>query len=250
MLNTVQKKTMFDKDVFETFVKPGEIVEVRILNARGKSSAWGNDWANGIVSGYFDNHDAFCRCVREAEKAKHSGIYFTLQVIDRRLLARANNRLKPSVQATTDKDVIAYKWLPIDIDPIRPAGIPSSDSELQRAMDLREQVAEWMMENFGSPATIKAMSGNGAHLLFRFPDMPANATTNLSIKNTLLGLAKQFPGDQVKIDTEVFNPSRIWKLYGTTARKGDELPAREGQEGRPHRLSYIDWMKGGVDGSN
>jgi hypothetical protein len=31
----------------------------------------------------------------------------------------------------------------------------------------------------------------------------------------------------------VFNPARIWKLYGTIARKGDSLPDR------PHRLARV-----------
>jgi hypothetical protein len=31
----------------------------------------------------------------------------------------------------------------------------------------------------------------------------------------------------------VFNPARIWKLYGTWARKGDDTKSR------PHRLSRI-----------
>jgi len=31
----------------------------------------------------------------------------------------------------------------------------------------------------------------------------------------------------------VFNPARIWKLYGTVSRKGDSIPER------PHRLARI-----------
>src|SRR5262249_16019924 len=37
----------------------------------------------------------------------------------------------------------------------------------------------------------------------------------------------------VKVDRKVYNPARIWKLYGTLAAKGDAIP------GRPHRLSRI-----------
>jgi hypothetical protein len=37
--------TLLDRTVFETFVHPGEVVEVRILGASGKSSAWGNEAA-------------------------------------------------------------------------------------------------------------------------------------------------------------------------------------------------------------
>jgi hypothetical protein len=43
-----------------------------------------------------------------------------------------------------------------------------------------------------------------------------------------------FSTDRVKVDTVVFNPSRIGKLYGSTSRKGDDTADR------PHRRSYID----------
>ena len=74
------------------------------------------------------------------------------------------------------------------------------------------------------------MSGNGGHLLYRLPDMPVNEENRAFIKNTLEGLAQQFNTDKVKIDTTVFNPARIWKLYGTTAHKGDELPGNQYRE--------------------
>jgi hypothetical protein len=232
--------TLFDLSVFQIFVKPGEIVEVRIPKARGKSIAWGNDWAKGTVSGYFDNYRAFCEAVQQADQSHHDGIYFTLQVIDPRLLARAFNRLKPTDLSTSDKDVKVYRWLPVDLDPIRPSGIPSSDKELQSAMDLREEVAEWVVGELGFPKPIKAMSGNGAHLLFPLPDLP---TSKLDfIKHTLQGLSERFNNEAVTVDTSVFNPARIWKLYGTTARKGDQVPAGPNREARPHRLAYIDDM--------
>ncbi len=41
--------------------------------------------------------------------------------------------------------------------------------------------------------------------------------------------------DRVSIDTTVGNAARIWKLYGTTARKGDEVY----RLGRVHRTSRI-----------
>ncbi len=234
------KKTLFEKDIFELFVKPGEVVEVRIPKVYGKSLAWGNQFARGTVSGYFDDHDAFCKVVQAADKAQHSGIYFTLQVIDPRLIGRAFNRLKPSDLTTSDNNAIAYRWLPIDLDPVRPAGIASSDNELKEALELREEVATWIIKEMKFSKPIKAMSGNGAHLLFRLPDLGVSNDTTLFIKNTLTGLAERFNNEKVSIDTSVFNPARIWKLYGTSARKGDNLPASRRREARPYRIAYID----------
>ncbi|MCK4822480.1 hypothetical protein KA005_42340 [bacterium] len=242
MLNP-KKLTFFDKEVWNTFIDPGEVVEVRIPKVYGKSSAWGNDFAKGTVSGYFDQHEAFIKSVKLADKAKHSGIYFTLQVIDPRLVGRAFNRLKPAEVTTSDQNVIAYRWLPIDLDPIRPSGIASSDSELKAALELRDKVAQHTIKEYGFSKPIKAMSGNGAHLLFRLPDMPVKQGKHF-VYNILIVLAKEFDTDKVTIDTTVHNPARIWKLYGTTARKGDAVPAGPGREARPYRMAYIDDLGG------
>ena len=221
-------------------MRPGEVVEVRILKVWGKSPAWGNDFAKGTVSGYFDDHDSFCKAVREADKFKHGGIYFTLQVIDPRLIGRAFNRLKPSNLTTSDHNVLNYRWLPVDIDPVRPAGISSSDKELKLAMIMREKVVQCCIDDLGLPNPVKGMSGNGGHLLFMLPDIKANDQSRSFIECFLQHLADKFNTDQVNIDTTVFNPARIWKLYATTARKGDPVPAGPGREGRPHRMAFID----------
>ncbi len=42
-----------------------------------------------------------------------------------------------------------------------------------------------------------------------------------------------FSGDGQSVDTVNHNPSRIWKLYGTVARKGDNSPDR------PHRMAHV-----------
>ena len=42
-----------------------------------------------------------------------------------------------------------------------------------------------------------------------------------------------FSDSAVALDVSVFNAARIWKVYGTMACKGDNLPER------PHRLSRL-----------
>ena len=49
----------------------------------------------------------------------------------------------------------------------------------------------------------------------------------------LKNLATEFDNDTVKIDTTVFNASRITKVVGTFARKGLE------SEGRPYRMARV-----------
>jgi hypothetical protein len=141
----VKQWTLFDKEVFALFVKPGEVIEMRLLGAFGKAIAWGGGFAKGTVSGYFDNHTDFCKCLKLADQAECSGVYFTLQPIDPRLIGRALNRLKAADKTTSDNNVIAYRWVPIDLDANRPSGISSSDSELKHAMAIREEVAAWVV---------------------------------------------------------------------------------------------------------
>lgn len=237
----MDKLTLFDLATFRKFVKPGEVVEVRIPKVSGKHPAWGNEWARGTVSGYFDDHGAFCKAVEMAEKTKHGGIYFTLQIIDPRLIGRAFNRLRATDLTTSDNNVRAYRWLPIDIDPKRPAGVSSSDSELSKALDARDRIAEWIEAEyqFGNP--LRAMSGNGGHLLYEFEEpLPATDESKALVHGILEALAEEFNTDDYSVDRTVFNPARIWKLYGTTARKGDEIPEGPYREARPWRMAYIE----------
>jgi hypothetical protein len=233
-----EKLTLSNRQAFETFILHGEVVEVRILGAYGKHTAWDGGFAKGVVSGYFDEHEAFIKAIRATNKTDHQGIYFTLQKIDNRLLGRAFNRLKPSIQSTSDNDVRAYRWLLIDIDPCRPSGISSSDTELQNAKDTAIQVIAWLSEK-GFPEPVQAMSGNGVHLLYHITETPVTPDVIKYIQNFLKFLAANFNSDSVNIDTSVFNPARICRLYGTTARKGDPVPPGPQREARPHRSSYI-----------
>jgi len=226
----MQKWTFYDRPVWGTFVQPAEVIEARFIKVNGYATH----------SGYFDDHDLFCKFVKQLDATQHGGAYFSLQGIDRRLIGRAFNRIKKSDLTTSDRDVLFYRWLPIDLDPIRPAGISSSDKELSAALELRDIVAEHCISEMKFSRPIRAMSGNGGHLLFRLPDLPANDENKTMIKNILTGLAGQFDNEIVKIDQSVFNPGQIWKLYGCAACKGDVVPAGEYRDARPHRISYID----------
>jgi len=70
-----------------------------------------------------------------------------------------------------------------------------------------------------------ADSRDGAHLLYRI-DLPNDDESRELIKGTLETLHTLFSDDQYQVDTSVFNAARIWKLYRTTGRKGDNIPTR------------------------
>ena len=232
--------TLFDKSVFEMFVHPDEVIELRVPRFYGKVPGTTDTVRGATVTGVFDAHDLFCEALRALDQQRHDGAYVTLQVIDPRLIARSCNRVKVAGLTTADSNVLFYRWLPIDIDPARPSGISSSATELEKALALRDLVEAWIEQTLRLPSPIRAMSGNGAHLLYRLPDLPATKETQVFIKSTLEGLALRFNSDSVKIDTTVFNAGRVWKAYGSTSKKGDELPENEHREARPHRMAFIE----------
>jgi len=225
-------------DVFRLFFAPGEVTEIRSYGLRGNNAKGWEGFATDIVYGYFDGPEAFQDAARVLEKAKAPGIYFVLNPVLPDLLARANNRLIAAGRkgtTTSDRHVAAMRWVYIDIDPRRPAGISSTD-ELASAVELRDRIHRHLVEERSVPeaGTVRALSGNGAHLLVRMPDLPPDESNALFVRRTLASLASRFDTDRVEVDRKTFNPARICKLYGTTARKGDDIPAR------PHRRSRLE----------
>ncbi len=245
VLNCKIKYNLLQEDVFKLFVRDNEVVEVRLLKVWGKSSAWNNEFAKGTVSGYFDNFNSFKTAVSMAIQQQQSNVYFTLQVIDPRLIGRANNRLKPTDLTTSDNNVLYYRWIPIDIDPVRPSGVSASNSELAKAIECRDMIRDFVIDTMEFVEPITAISGNGAHLLIKLhEDLPVTDDNKEYVREFLKQIHEEFSTADVDIDTTVYNPARIWKLYGTKAMKGDEVKGNEYREALVHRESYIDSIGG------
>jgi hypothetical protein len=201
--------------------EPGDAVEVRIPKTRV-----------GVVAGYFDDHTMLATAIHDADsKYRASGVYYVVNKINPALLGRAYNRLKERAEyATADNNILQRRWLPIDLDPVRPAGISSSEEEHAAAVHRARTIADDMEKEWGRP--IVADSGNGAHLLYRI-DLPNNQEALAFVAGALAELDRRYSDEVVKIDVTSANAARIWKAYGSVARKGDSIP------GRPHRLSRI-----------
>jgi hypothetical protein len=209
---------------FRLLVGDGSITELRALDANTNGDRWPRTWF-----GYFDSGAALVSAVETIGQAK--GVYLTLNPANPVLLARAANRIKPAGKgdATQDGDILKRRWLPIDCDPIRPAGISASDDEHSAALAKARDIAVYLRAA-GWPQPILADSGNGAHVLYR---IDLSTDDGGLVQRILQALAVRFDDEAVKVDKAVFNPARIWKLYGTTAAKGDDVP------GRPWRLARI-----------
>ena len=200
---------------------PGVVVELRALDAPGQ----------GTVSGYFDDMDALAQAALQWS-GKAPAVYTTLNPCTPSLLARSANRVRGRAKTTTtDSDIATRRWLPLDFDPVRPAGISSTDAEHTAALERAEACTAWLTDR-GWPRPCAADSGNGGHLLYAI-DVPNDEDSRRLMQRCLEALAFHFSDDAVALDTSVFNAARIWKVYGTMACKGDHLPER------PHRLSRL-----------
>jgi hypothetical protein len=158
-------------------------------------------------------------------------VYYVLNRINPALLGRAYNRLKERAEHTTaDNNILRRRWLPVDLDPMRPAGISSSDEEHLAAIERARTIADDMAKEWGRP--LIADSGNGAHLIYEI-DLPNDKESLMFVSGALAELDRRYSDDAIKIDVTSANAARIWKAYGTVAHKGDSIP------GRPHRLSRI-----------
>jgi len=205
---------------------PGSVIEVRAITEEG------------MASGYFNDSDALAAAVGPLDAAGTQGIYVTLNEVNPALLSRRANRIKMRLAkkdaTTADSDIVRRRWFPVDIDPVRPSGVSSTDAEHQAAHDRARQIADALAER-GWPAPVLADSGNGAHLLYRI-DLPNDEESRDLVKRALEALDVMFSDGICTVDTANHNAARIWKLYGTTSRKGDHTADR------PHRKGKILWI--------
>ena len=211
------------RKTIKTLKSDRQLFEVRIIGATGGQKK--------IISGYFTSADTL---IREFDKVDVRGrnIYVTLNAINPACYSREqHDKFLQTSQTTSDSEITRYQWLFVDLDPIRPTGISSTDEELRHAEELLEPVQMYLSDwGFGQP--VIAASGNGYHLLYHI-DVENTDYTKGVIDRCLKALAREFDNDHVKIDTTNFNPARICKLHGTLAQKGADT------KDRPHRMSRI-----------
>lgn len=205
-----------------------DVIEIRALNVKRTKDGPGYTY-----SGYFqfESGSEIRKAVQKLDGCAE-GVYIVLNRLNPVLLARASNRLQYSPKwATSDKDIIEWRWLYIDCDSERPAGISATDQEHKAALDRAATIREFL-SNLGWPEPIYCDSGNGGHLLYLLPALDLERARQL-VKLCLKALAARFSDALVKVDESTSNAARLCKLYGTMTRKGDAMPDR------PHRRSQI-----------
>lgn len=196
---------------------PEDIVEIRSIDPKP------------TISGYFraDSPNIQGQIARFPNRT----FYQTLNCVNPGCYSRGQyETLIPYPKETTsDNDIIGYNWILVDADPIRPSGVSATDSEKENARTIAREVF-CHLRKLGFCEPIIADSGNGYHLLYK---IKAELSSKDTISDFLKVLDMWFSSDTVLIDTAVFNPARITKLYGTIARKGANT------QDRPYRFSRI-----------
>ena len=212
-----------------------QVTEVRILrespylqlNGKGRG-----EFVGKTVFGYYDNQH-YEKLVADIQPYENDpdtkGIYTTIQRCDPSLLARAENRLKQAGDnsTTSDGNITHFVVFPIDVDSGCASGISATNAELETSRIIARKIAA-ALQSLGIPV-VKAISGNGWHIPIYLAE-PLLVTEDTTIRFKRCGdvIVSKWGGDAT-----VYNPARIWKLYGTTAKKGDSTPDR------PHRQAKI-----------
>jgi len=204
----------------EYFTEPGDIIEVRAFLPAG------------AVCGWFRHEDlgAAARAVADLERSQATGIYFTPNPVAP-AAARRLGQIGPATVCTRDADILRRRWLLIDIDPTRPTGSNSSEAERAAAWQVASHV-QAIMGAAGLVAPIIGSSGNGWHLCYPI-DWPNDDDSRTRHKIILAELAKRCDTSEAAVDCVTYNAARIWKLYGTRARKGPNTGDR------PQRIAFV-----------
>ena len=203
----------------------GGVTEIRCLDSGGRRKR--------TDSGYFDDFTKAGKLTRQYVKDGCTrGVYFVINPFSPELLARAANRFEEFATITTsDAAITSRRWLYVDCDPKRPAGISSTDEQVEQSLQRAADVSEWLRSQ-GLCEPITAMSGNGAHLHCPI-SLPNDPDSLALVSGVLRTLDSRFSDDLITIDQTVSNAARICRLYGTIARKGDST------DDRPHRMARL-----------
>ena len=209
------------RQAISVLVIPGSVFEVRIIRKRPPAA----------FSGYFKNADDLLKELARQD-LNNTNVYITLNAVNESCAAmEQSGKFLKGASATKDDDIDYHSWLFIDLDPKRKSGISSSKEELEKAFQMATKIYNFFREhNFPEP--VKAISGNGAHLLYKIA-LANNDENKQMLQNCLKALDLMFSNEDVEVDVTTATPSHTIKLYGTLAQKGADT-----QE-RPHRMSRI-----------
>jgi hypothetical protein len=222
-------------EALKCLVEPGAVTELRAFDVQLSET-----YKAKTVSGYYDYEHLYDLAVRADELTDNApGVYFTLNPVDPELLSHRCNRTANNPRsATKDTDILRLTRLLVDVDPRRysksdgrklEGNISATNAEKDRAYDTAGKILD-DLGSAGWPRPVFIDSGNGYYLIYKI-NLPTDKKE--LVERCLKALAARYDSKDAIIDPSVYNPSRIAKIPGTLAGKGDLTPDR------PHRQSSI-----------
>ena len=177
-------------------------MELRVLRAvcdrrgiiRRADAAMGE--IGSTFAGWFEDIDSL---IRQAGRLRSVSAYVSINPVNRDLMARSDHLLSRVRATTKDQDIVAVRWLYIDIDPARPADISSTDAELNAAVARRDEILANHPELAAS--ALWGRSGNGCWILARLPDYANDPATRSLVSRSVHALAERYNDSRVSIDT-------------------------------------------------
>ena len=121
-------------------------------------------------------------------------------------------------ETVSDNDIERIKFILLDIDPERPSNTPSTNEQKEEAKKVFDDCLHYLKEN-NIQYYYTFDSGNGFHALIPI-DIECTKENRRIIKELLSHLDNRFSSQVAHVDTSVFNPARITRLYGTLNTKG------------------------------
>lgn len=198
-----------------------DVVEIRLIEIG----------AGKTYSGYFNNIDTIIEALKPYENT--CNCYWTLNAIKPACFDRAQQSCfvaKPK-ETTSDKDIVGYDWIFIDVDVERPSGVMSTEEELTYAKKKANDIYRYLRNN-NITSLVVSVSGSGVHILVR-TNLENTPGCRRLVKDFLDAVGMMFSDEKIHIDGSVANPSRLCRAYFWPNRKG-----RSSKE-RPHRMAYI-----------
>lgn len=167
-----------------------------------------------------------------ALNARGYNIYTVINRIDPGFAGDEHNGL-----AVKDQHIVERRYLLVDVD--RPeTHEPATDDELDEVWKAAFPIEKDFFFSKGADP-ISVCSGNGAHIYLPLANLPNDLASKEMCQRMLLALAGQYNTPMAKVDTSVFNASRITKVPGTVARKGVEVPDDTGINERYYRMASV-----------
>jgi hypothetical protein len=196
--------------------QPGEVREVRVLHgqARRRLAA-------------LTPQDAAAFAARQPLGA---GVYVTMNA-----LSATGERY------AADIDVPHRVRFALDFDPVRPAGTPATDAQVNAARALGVEVEQFLLA-CGWAAALRMDSGNGVHCYWRV-DL---ATASTLPRQLLQALDARYGNHEVGVDRTIHNPARImraaccWNCKGTATPDAPHRIARVTRDGEPGAPALTD----------